>query len=234
MSLIDRKRLFGCNFATKLGKTLPSGRYLPQFERVLNATAFYEASQVNACGGHLARSWFQFTPLRDNLTLPGGATRIARTSNHQAFGDMRTSQIHERNHKVLEQIMLFHLLVLIAALALTSAEPLSPTATSLLGHGDTDAIESASASMPLAPESFASVLSGKAGQSLSENWDLPPGLMYCNKSSFSTINHDYVTTLVNGLYAGKANTGLLRAHGGELFKIAHKIGVLRGTQICKS
>ncbi|KAG6364005.1 hypothetical protein INS49_009108 [Diaporthe citri] len=81
--------------------------------------------------------------------------------------------------------------------------------------------------MSLLGDSFALGLDEKTGQSLSDVWDLPTGLLFCNGSADIAINHNYVTDLINGQYAGRANSALLRAHSGEVWKI----GTLPGTQI---
>lgn len=130
--------------------------------------------------------------------------------------------------------MLFHLLFLALALALSSAAFPIPKTTDRPAHGNTIELEWAAANMSLLGNSFALGLNEKTGQSLSDVWDLPTGLLFCNETSDITINHNYVTSLINGLYAGLANSALLRADSGEVWKITHKIGVLRGTQICES
>lgn len=131
--------------------------------------------------------------------------------------------------------MAFHLLFLFLALALASAGFSIPTATDLPAYGNNTEIEWAAATMSLLGGAFAVGLNGKTGQSLSDDWDLPTGQIFCNDSSDDTIDHNYVTTLINTLYAGKANSGLLRAASGEVWKITHNNkGTLRGTQICKS
>lgn len=127
--------------------------------------------------------------------------------------------------------MLFHLLLTALALALTSAKfslPMVP------GNDNMSGIEYAAAKISLAGDSFALGLNERIGKSLSDVWDLPTALLFCNKSSDSTIDHSYVATLTNGPYAGMANSALLRAVSGQLWKITHHFGVHRGTQICKS
>lgn len=146
----------------------------------------------------------------------------------------RTAHSHTRHQNTFRYIMLFHFLFLILALALTSAAFPTPSVTDLPAHGNATELQWAAASMPLLGDSSALGLNEKAGQSLSDVWDLPPGLLFCNESSDIPINHNYVTSLINTFYAGRANSALLRADSGWLWKIAHKIGTLPGTQICKS
>lgn len=130
--------------------------------------------------------------------------------------------------------MALDLVLLVLALALTSAAFPFPIATDILVNGNTPELEWAAAKVSLAWDSLALGMVGRIGESLSDVWDLPGSLLFCNYSSETTINHSYVTGLLNSLYAGKANSALLRANSGELWKITHKIGVVRGTQICKS
>lgn len=130
--------------------------------------------------------------------------------------------------------MLFHLLLVVLALALTSATFPISAQSHLPTHGNTSEMERAAATMSLLGNPFALGLNEEIGQSLSNVWDLPTGQLFCNDSSGDTINHNYVTTLTNTLYASKANTALLRAVSGEVWKITHTIGTLQGTQICKS
>lgn len=129
--------------------------------------------------------------------------------------------------------MAFHLVFLVLALALTSAAFPFPTATNLPAHGDSLDLEWAAAKVSIAGDSLALGMNERIGESLSDVWDLPAGLLFCNYSSDTTINHSYVATLMNGLYAGRANSALLRAKTGDIWKVTHKIGVLRGTQICR-
>lgn len=130
--------------------------------------------------------------------------------------------------------MLFSLLFLFLALCLTSAAFPVPSATDLPAHSNTTELQWAAANMSLLGNSSVLGLNEETGQSLSDVWDLPPGLLFCNESSAIAINHNYVTSLVNSFYAGRANSALLRTNSGWMWKIAHRIGTLPGTQICKS
>lgn len=103
--------------------------------------------------------------------------------------------------------------------------PPRPTA-----HGNSLDFEWAAANVSLAGNSFSVGFNERIVESLSDIWDLPAGLLFCNFSLESTINHNYVTTLVNGLYAGMASSSLLRANSGELRKITHNLGVRQGTK----
>lgn len=105
--------------------------------------------------------------------------------------------------------MLFHVLVVVLALALASAAfPILPDSY-LPAHGNTSEIEWAAANMSLFGDSSALGLNARTVQSLSDVWDLPTGLLFCNESSDITINHNYMTSLINGVYAGKAESALL-------------------------
>lgn len=97
--------------------------------------------------------------------------------------------------------MFFYLVFLVLALAVNSAAFPSPTTTELPAQGDSLELEWAAASVYLNGSSFSVGLndSERIGDSLSDVWDLPAGLLFCNFSSENTINHNYVTTLVNGL-----------------------------------
>lgn len=130
--------------------------------------------------------------------------------------------------------MFSYLVFLVLALAVNSAPFPSPTATEFPAQGDSLDFEWAAANVSLNGSSFSVDLNERVGDSLSDVWDLPAGLLFCNFSSENTINHNYVTTLVNGLYAGMANSALLRASSGELWKATHNLGVRQGTQICRS
>lgn len=124
-------------------------------------------------------------------------------------------------------------LLVILTLALFSAPCTLAIETGLSSHGDGGEVEWAAASTSLVEESFDIVFSEGTGQSLSDVWDLPPGLLFCNKTTDAAINHSYVTDLMNRGYADKASSDLLRARSGEHWKITHMIGMHRGTQICK-
>lgn len=128
--------------------------------------------------------------------------------------------------------MFLHLVFLFLALAANSAAYPSPTATDLPANDNSLEIEWVAANVSFPENSLAHGLNERIGESLSDIWDLPAGLLFCNFSTESTITHQYVETLVNRPYAGMANSALLRANSGELWKVTHKVGVRQGTQIC--
>lgn len=128
--------------------------------------------------------------------------------------------------------MLSHLIFLVLAMAVNCAAYPSSIETHLPASDNSLQIEWATANVSLPENSLAHGLNERVGESLSDIWDLPAGLLFCNFSTESTITHKYVETLVNGPYAGMANSALLRANSGELWKVTHKVGVRQGTQIC--
>lgn len=129
--------------------------------------------------------------------------------------------------------MPFYLILLILTLALFSPPCPLATGTELSSHNNSGEIEWAAESISLVGASIDVVFSDDTVQSLSDAWDLPPGLLFCNRTTDTTITHTYVSDLMNSAYADKANSDLLRAQSGEHWKMVHKIGTLRGTQICK-
>lgn len=129
--------------------------------------------------------------------------------------------------------MPFCLLLLIMTLALFSMPCILATETALSSHRDAEEVDWAAASISLVGASIDVIFSESTVQSLSDVWDLPPGLLFCNRTTDTTITHSYVSDLMNSAYADKANSDLLRAQSGEHWKMVHKIGKLRGTQICK-
>lgn len=133
--------------------------------------------------------------------------------------------------------MALHMLLLLLVMALFSAASQAPAAikTNLAAraYGDIDETDWAAATVSLQGIDF--VAEPVEGSSLSDIWDLPPGLLFCNRTTDTKILHSDVTNLVTSLYAGKSNAALLRARTGELWKIVHKIGdKWHGTQICES
>lgn len=129
--------------------------------------------------------------------------------------------------------MPFCVILLILTLASFPPPCLLATGTELSSQNDSGEVEWAAASTSLVGASIDVVFSERTVQSLSDIWDLPPGLLFCNRTTDTTITHSYVSDLMNSGYADKANSDLLRANSGEHWKMTHKIGELRGTQICK-
>lgn len=129
--------------------------------------------------------------------------------------------------------MFLHLVFLFLALAANCPAYPSSTATDLAANDNFLEVEWVAANVSLLENSFELGFNERIGESLSDVWDLPAGLLFCNFSRESTINHNYVTTLVNGPYAGMANSALLRSNSGELWKVTHSVGIRQGTQICR-
>ncbi|KAG8157864.1 hypothetical protein KVR01_012136 [Diaporthe batatas] len=128
--------------------------------------------------------------------------------------------------------MPFLVLFLVLAMALFSgaSQVAKETGLGALQAVDPDETEWAAATFSLQASHI--IADPPAGSSLSDIWDLPPGLILCNKTTDTKILHSDVDNLVTSLYAGKSSAALLRAGTGELWKIVHKAGdVWRGTQI---
>lgn len=122
--------------------------------------------------------------------------------------------------------MPFYLILFILTLALFSTPCTLATETQLSSSGGAEEGDWATATISLVGASIDVIFSESTVQSLSDVWDLPPGLLFCNRTTDTTITHTYVSDLINSVYADKANSDLLRAQSGEHWK-------RRGTQICK-